>query len=242
MRAVSRAKERQMNGRRCAGNLFAGLLGICVSCVSAGASLTGAVVVSGRVPNQGKVPVTIDQYVCGTEKDAGDLLLSPRKGLRNAVVWIENPPDGAAVPAQDAKVEMDQNGCVFIPRVVIVPAGGTVDFLNSDRLLHNLHATPKLNVSFNRTQPKNRTIPVTFAKPEIVRINCDLHSWMVGWVVVAAHRYYAITGADGQFTFDGLPPGQYKLSVWHERLGTVEASAAVDGGQPRPLTIEMKAR
>ena len=87
---------------------------------------------------------------------------------------------------------MDQNGCVFIPRVVVVPAGGTVDFLNSDRLLHNIHATPKLNVSFNRTQPKDRTIPVTFAKPEIVRIDCDLHSWMVGWVVVTkawAKRY-----------------------------------------------------
>ena len=72
-----------------------------------------------------------------------------------------------------------------------VPAGGTVDFLNSDRLLHNIHATPKLNASFNRTQPKSRTIPITFDKPEIVRINCDLHSWMAGWVVVAAHPFYA---------------------------------------------------
>src|SRR5690349_9424283 len=241
-RGMRARKQRTASRRSTLGGALALVIGIAVSGAATGASITGTVVVSGPVPDQRKLPVTIDQYVCGTEKDAGDLLLSPRKGLRNAVVWIENPPDGAAVPAQDAKVEMDQNGCVFIPRVVIVPAGGTVDFLNSDRLLHNLHATPKLNVSFNRTQPKNRTIPVTFAKPEIVRINCDLHSWMVGWVVVAAHRYYAITGADGQFTFDGLPPGQYKLSVWHERLGTVEASATLDGGQPRPLTIEMKAR
>ena len=230
-----------MEGRRFTGSVLALLLGICISGRAAGASITGTVMVSGRVPVERKVPVTIDQYVCGAEKDAGDLLVSPRNGLRNAVVWIENPPPGAT-GAQDAKVEMDQNGCVFVPRVVVVPAGGTVDFLNSDRLLHNLHATPKLNVSFNRTQPKNRTIPVTFAKPEIVRINCDLHSWMVGWVVVAAHRYYAITGADGQFTFDDLPPGQYKLSVWHERLGTVETSATVGGAQPQRVSIEMKAR
>ena len=52
---------------------------------------------------------------------------------------------------------------------------------------------------FNRTQPKSRTVPVDFAKPEIVRIDCDLHSWMIGWVVVAAHPFYAITGRDGQF-------------------------------------------
>jgi len=235
-------KQRTASRRSTLGGALALVIGVAVSGAATGASITGTVVVSGPVPDQRKLPVTIDQYVCGSEKDAGDLLVSPRKGLRNAVVWIENPPAIAAAPEPAQKVQMDQNGCVFVPRVVIVPAGGTVDFLNSDRLLHNIHATPKLNVSFNRTQPKSRTIPVTFAKPEIVRINCDLHSWMVGWVVVAAHRYYAITGADGQFTFDDLPPGQYKLSIWHERLGSVETSATVAGTQPQRVTIEMKAR
>jgi plastocyanin len=217
------------------------LIGLGASGIGEAGAIKGAIVVTGAVPAQKKVDVTIDQYVCGTEKDAGDLLLSPRRELKNAVVWLDNPPSGAAEPAPATKVEIDQNGCVFIPRVVIVPAGGTVDFLNSDRLLHNIHATPKLNVSFNRTQPKNRTIPVTFAKPEIVRINCDLHSWMVGWVVVSAHPYYAITGADGQFSFDNLPPGKYDLHIWHERLGTVRASATV-GDQPARVTVEMKAR
>jgi plastocyanin len=220
--------------------LLAGLL--CAPGISLGASLKGKVVFVGSVPAQKKIDVTIDQYVCGTSKDAGDLLLSPKKELGNAVVWLEDAPAGAVAPAQPAKVEMDQNGCVFIPRVVLVPAGGTVDFLNSDRLLHNIHATPKLNVSFNRTQPKSRTIPVTFAKPEIVRINCDLHSWMVGWVVVAEHPYYAITGADGQFAFDNLPPGQYKLQVWHERLGTTQATATVGDQQAATVTVEMKSR
>jgi len=241
-RGMRARKQRTASRRSTLGGALALVIGIAVSGAATGASITGTVVVSGPVPDQRKLPVTIDQYVCGSEKDAGDLLVSPRKGLRNAVVWIENPPAIAAAPEPAQNVPMDQNGCVFAPRVVIVPAGGTVDFLNSDRLLHNIHATPKLNVSFNRTQPKSRTIPVTFAKPEIVRINCDLHSWMVGWVVVAAHRYYAITGADGQFAFDDLPPGQYKLSIWHERLGSVETSATVAGTQPQRVTIEMKAR
>lgn len=217
------------------------LLGVCAPGASDAAAIRGTVVVSGAVPAPKKVEVTIDQYVCGSDKDAGDLLVSPRKELKNAVIWLENPPPDAAAPSSSAKVEIDQNGCVFVPRVVIVPAGGTVDFLNSDRLLHNIHATPKLNVSFNRTQPKDRTIPVTFAKPEIVRINCDLHSWMVGWVVVAAHPYYAITGADGQFAFENLPAGNYKLHTWHERLGTVQTNVTV-GAQPARVTVEMKAR
>ena len=230
-----------MKGMRFA-RLFALLAGLlCVHGISLGASITGKVVFAGPVPARNKLSVTIDQYVCGTEKDAGDLLLSPKKEIKNAVVWLENAPASAVAPAQTNKVEMDQNGCAFIPRAVLVPAGGTVDFLNSDRLLHNIHATPKLNASFNRTQPKSRTIPITFDKAEIVRINCDLHSWMVGWVVVAAHPYYAITGPDGQFTFDNLPPGQYKLNVWQERLGTTQSSVTVGDQQPGRVTIEMKA-
>ncbi|TMH65319.1 MAG: hypothetical protein E6H55_03010 [Betaproteobacteria bacterium] len=219
--------------------LLVGLLG--APGLALGAAIKGKVVFAGAIPPPKKIDITIDQYVCGTAKDAGDLVLSPQKELRNAVVWLENPPAGAAAPAQTEKIEMDQNGCVFIPRIVIVPAGGTVDFLNSDRLLHNIRATPKLNASFNRTQPKSRTIPITFDKPEIIRINCELHSWMAGWVVVAAHPFYAITGADGQFSFDNLPPGQYKLQVWHERLGTVPASVTVGDQQPARVTVEMKA-
>ena len=214
---------------------------LCASGAGQAASIKGKVILVGAVPAPKKVDVTIDQYVCGKEKDAGDMLVSAQKEIRNAVVWIENAPTGPGAPAQPDKVEMDQNGCVFIPRVVVVPAGGTVDFLNSDRLLHNIHATPKLNVSFNRTQPKSRTIPVTFAKPEIVKINCDLHSWMVGWVVVAANPYYVITGADGAFAFDNLPPGQYKLRIWHELLGMQQASVTVTDKQPGRVSVEMKA-
>lgn len=232
-----------MNGARFSKCLTALLLGfLCLPGQSLGGAIKGKVVYVGGAPVQKKIDVVIDQYLCGTEQDVGDLLLSPQKEIRNTVVWIENPPANAAWPAQAKKVEMDQKGCVYIPRMVMVPVGGTVDFLNSDRLLHNIHSTPKLNVPFNLTQPKNRTIPITFTKPEIVRIVCDLHPWMVSWVVVAAHPFYAVTGSDGQFAFDNLPPGQYKLQVWHERLGTVPATVTVSDKQPALVTVEMKAR
>ena len=216
------------------GLLFGPGVGLC-------GAIKGKVVLTGAIPPPKKVDVTIDQYVCGNTKDAEELVVSPQRELKNAVVSIDNPPSGWAWPDQAKKVEMDQTKCVFIPHVLIVPAGGTVDFLNSDRLLHNIHTTPKINPAINRTQPKDRTIPFTFEKAEIVRINCDLHSWMQAWVVVAAHPYYAITGADGQFGFDNLPPGQYKLQVWHERLGTVPASITVGDQQPARVTVEMKA-
>lgn len=228
--------------KRCAGLSGLALAALCLPALCAAGAIQGKVLLAGAVPVQGKVAVTIDQYLCGTEKDANDLIVSPRREIANAVAWLENAPPDAAWPAGAEKAAIDQKGCVFVPRVVIVPAGGSVDFLNNDRLLHNIHATPKLNVSFNRTQPKDRTIAVTFAKPEIVRIDCDLHSWMTAWVVVAAHPYYAVTKGDGQFVFDNLPPGPYRLQVWHERLGTVPVDVTVPGKGNATVSVEMKPR
>lgn len=209
--------------------LFAGCLAS--SGWALGGDLTGNVLFTGALPERPKVPVTIDQYICGKEKDADDLVLGPNRGVQNAVVWIENAPAGAKWPAQ-GKVEMDQKGCVFAPRVVVVPVGGTVDFLNSDRLLHNVHSVSKENPEFNRTQPRNRTISVTFAKPEVVTINCDLHSWMKSWVVVAEHPFYAVTDAAGAFRIPNVPPGKYRLRMWQEALGQSvrEVSVGAQGG------------
>ncbi len=204
--------------------------------------IQGRVVVAGPVPPPAKVPITIDQYVCGMEQVQGDWLVSPAREIRNVVVWLENPPPGAPAPPPAAPVAMDQKECVFVPRVIVVPAAGTVEFLNSDRLLHNLHSVSKDNPSFNRTQPKGRTIPITFARPEIVRIDCDLHSWMRGWVVVAPHAFYAVTDAQGRFRFPALPAGQYTLRSWHERLGESSRPVTVPADGDAPVTIELRAR
>ena len=126
-----------------------------------------------------------------------------------------------------APVFLDQRQCVFIPRVALVPAGGTVEFLNSDRLLHNIHSTSRANAVFNRTQPKGRTIPITFTKPEIVRISCDLHGWMRAWVVVMEHPFHAVTGSAGEVAPTNVPPGKYTLNVWHEALGAVTKDVTV---------------
>jgi plastocyanin len=206
---------------------------------AAAGEIQGRVVLAGNSPPPRKLPITIDQYVCGNEQIAGDLAVSAAGEVRNAVVWLENPPAGAPSTAPAATTSMDQKECVFTPRVVLVRTPGTVEFLNSDRLLHNLHSVSKDNPSFNRTQPKGRTIPITFARPEMVRIDCDLHSWMRAWVVIAPHAFYAVTDGQGRFTFDQVPPGEYTLRLWHERLG--ESSRAVKVGDgATPLTIQLR--
>ena len=209
---------------------------------AAGGAIKGTVTLKGAAPEMKKLAVTIDQYVCGKEKNPEELVLSPQGGIRSAVVWLEKPPAGAPAAALASTATLDQKDCVFAPRVVVVPAGGKIDFLNSDRLLHNLHSTPSANPPFNRTQPKGRTITIAFEKPEIIRVTCDLHSWMRGWVVVAEHPYYALTGGAGEFEFKGLAPGRYTLKVWQERLGTVSKEVVVGDQDPTPVTLEMPAR
>ena len=223
-------------------------LGIAAACVvlgplvATGGEIQGRVVIAGDVPPPTKMPVTIDQYVCGTEKPAGDLVVSPAREVQSVVVWLENPPQGAPSTPPASPVQMDQKECAFTPRVVLVPAPGTVEFLNSDRLLHNLHATPTANAAFNRTQPKGRTITISFSHPEIIRVTCDLHSWMRAWVVVADHPFYALTNSTGEFELRGLPAGRYTLKVWQELLGTVSRDVVVGDQDSAAVTVEMPAR
>ena len=205
-------------------------------------TVKGTVVLKGRTPELNKLAVTIDQYVCGKEKNPEDLVLSPQKGIRSAVVWLDRPPAATSGEALPSTTSMDQKECMFTPRVVVVPAGGKIDFLNSDRLLHNLHSTPSANPPFNRTQPKGRTITISFSQPEIIRVTCDLHSWMRGWVVVADHPFYALTNGAGEFELRGLPAGRYTLKVWQERLGTISKEVVVTDQEPTAVTVEMPAR
>ena len=224
---------------------IARIIGAAVFCtvatgvVSAG-TIKGNVRYAGAPVERKKLPVTIDQYLCGKEKEAGDLVLSSTNGISNAVVSLNGLPPGAKVAGNPARVKMDQKQCVFVPRVVVVPVGGTVEFLNSDRLLHNVKSGGKENPSFNRAQPHARSISISFRSPELLRVDCDLHSWMRGWVVVAEHPYYVVTSEEGEFVFEKVPPGKYTLQVWQETLGMVNQEVTVAGEGSQTVTVRMQ--
>ena len=203
------------------------------------ATLKGNVRYTGTRVEKKTFPVTIDQYLCGKEKEAGDLVISSTNGIQNAVVSLQGVPPGTKAPANSEPPKMDQKQCVFVPRVVIVPEGGTVEFLNSDRLLHNVRGGGKENPPFNRAQPHARTIAIVFRNPEVLRVDCDLHSWMRGWIVVAEHPFYAVTNEEGQFVLDNVPPGKYKLQVWQETLGTVSQEVVVPRDGIQSITVRM---
>src|SRR4029079_991505 len=100
---------------------------------------------------------------------------------------------------------------------------------NSDGVLHNVHALPKINSQFNRAMPPTvKEASATFDKPEgMFPVKCDVHPWMNAFVGVFTHPFYAVTGPDGKFTISGLPPGTYEITAWQERLGTQTATVIV---------------
>jgi plastocyanin len=205
-----------------------------------GETIKGNVRYAGAPIERKKMPVTIDQYICGKEKEPEDLLLSSNNGIRNAVVSLQNPPPNARRDWKLPPAKMDQKQCSFVPRVVIVPVGESMEFLNSDRLLHNVRSAAKENSPFNRAQPHARTISFVFKQPELLRVDCDLHSWMRGWVVVAAHPFYAVTNEQGEFSLENVPPGKYTLQIWQESLGTVTQDVTVGNKATATVTVEMR--
>ena len=216
--------------------LIAPVLAAALATVAAQAGeIVGKVKYAGTAPAPKKLEVTKDQAVCGkVEHLEESLLVGADKGVKNVVVNLGDPKDGKKMTVPPKNPAIDQNGCRFVPRIQIIPAGASVDIINDDGILHNIHTWSKDNPSFNKAQPKfKKVMTEKFDKPEIFRISCDVHSWMTGWLIIAGHPYYALSDNAGSFKIADVPAGTYTLEYWHEKLGkqtkqvTVPATGSV---------------
>jgi len=162
--------------------------------------------------------------------------------VEHAIVWIEAGLGDRVSAVPEAPVEIDQVGCVYVPRVTAVRVGQPLLFKNTDRTLHNVHGKPEAASGWNFALPRpgsERTMSIDHAEVPI-SVRCDLHPWMQGWVGAFEHPYFAVTGPDGAFSLRNVPPGTYTLSAWHERLGTTTQTAtlAPRGAETVDLVLE----
>jgi len=171
-------------------------------------------------------PIAMDaDPVCAglhtTPVDTNEIALKDGK-LGNVFVYVKSGLEGQSFPVPTEKKEIDQVGCQYTPRVMGVQVGQALAIKNTDATLHNVHALPTANPEFNQAQPQGLPpFDKTFDKPEVaVHVKCDVHPWMTSWVGVVDNPYYAVSGDDGAFSIDKLPPGKYTLEAWHEKLGT----------------------
>jgi len=144
---------------------------------------------------------------------------------RRAVVYFETAPRGAFEDRTHPRATLDQRDERFVPQVVAVTVGTTVDFPNNDRTYHNVFSLSKTKRFDLGRYAAGRSKSVRFDRPGIVRVFCDIHSHMNAFILVFAHRYFDVTDAHGRYRIDGVPPGSYTLSAWIE--GSVRDQRAV---------------
>lgn len=201
-------------------------------------SITGTVVLNGRAPAGDPINMASDPYCDGQPKSVTAEYVAGTGGtLQNVFVYVKDGLGNRRFPVPPAAVRLDQKSCQYAPRVVGIQVGQILEIHNSDSTLHNMHAMPEHNQEFNKAlaQPGlNHTH--TFSTAEVmVPFKCDVHRWMRAWLGVVDHPFHAVTGADGTFSLNGLPPGTYTIEAWHERLGrqtqtvTIGASEAKSG-------------
>ena len=157
-----------------------------------------------------------------------------------SVVYIEAIP-GKTFPAPAEKVVVDQKGLLFQPHVVAVPVGSTVEFLNSDKVAHNIFwpsVAGNKKMSHNLgTWPSGQKREFKFDTPGIVPLLCNVHPEMSAYVLVAPTPYFALTDADGNYKITNLPEGQYTASAWHEGMKVQSKPVKVAGEAALDFTL-----
>ena len=197
--------------------------------------ISGKVALRGRAP--AREPIRIDEdLACVQLNPQGmrtETVLAGADGaVANVFVYVKSGLEGKtfAPPPPTATVTIDQRNCRFAPRMIGIRTGQTLRVTNSDPVTHNIHPQPKQNRDWNQSQAEGApALERRFVRPEMmVRVKCNVHSWMRAYINVMEHPYFAVTGPDGSFEIKDLPPGDYTLETLQEKLPPQEIKVHLD--------------
>lgn len=208
---------------------------------SATGSLEGRVRLEGPAPANPLIRMGADpkcaRINAGTRRRQEIVLRSDDGGLANAFVYLAGPLPSEPPPATPVRV--DQRNCLYTPRVVGVQVGQRLRFENSDPTVHNVHGVSLQGNDFNTSQPQaGLAFEVRPTKPEVMlRVKCDIHSWMVLYVGVVDHPYFAVTDETGRFRIDRIPAGWQTVQVWHEYYGSEAVKVEIKPGSTAAVEL-----
>lgn len=195
-------------------------------------SLKGSVRFEGPQPK--RAPVRMDELsrkLHQSQPRDESVLVGKSGGLANVFVYVKNPPPGEYKPPGEPAI-LDQQGSIFTPRVQGVRVGQELLMKNGDPFIHNVRSLSRKNRQFNIVQPQGTPDrKKTFDQAEgPITLKCDFHRWMEAHLWVMDHPFYAVTNAEGEFEISDLPPGDYEVSAWHEKLGEQSEEITVRKG------------
>jgi plastocyanin len=167
------------------------------------------------------------------------------KPASDAVVSVEGLPQESLRPQLSndkfKRAFMDQRDIKFIPRVLPVLVGTRVDFRNNDKTFHNVFSTSEAKKFDIGLQPPGKTRSVAFDKPGVVRILCNVHPDMEGFIVVKGHPYFSAADKQGSYQINAVPVGKYRLDIWHPDFGTqVLPFELVREGEVLAIDVDLK--
>lgn len=208
--------------------------------VTNGVRLNGTVLFTGTRPADSTATPARDQNVCGTAITVPTLVLRD-SSLADVVVWLDDVRTGRALPVS-RRFELVSQKCVFTPRVQAIVAGGALNVRNDDPVIHRSHAIDSRTGETVTDLPftdAGQVIPVDrqLTAPVLLEVKSTSHPWMRAWVATFDHPYFAVTGENGVFSIDGVPPGSYTLKAWHPALGVTSHPLTV-GAEGAAVTVK----
>jgi len=207
-------------------------------------SVSGTVHFAGKPPERIRIDMSQDPAcsMTGGENLAEQYVVHDGK-LANVYIYVKSGP-AAAMSASDnstAPVVLDQVGCRYVPHVIAVMQGGSVEFRNSDDTMHNIHTMPTVsaNKEIDVSQgPKGAPQIRQFLQPEVMMpVRCNNHPWMNAFINVSATPFFAVTDANGRFEINGLPAGTYTLAAVHEKMGEQTITVTVKPHETEPASF-----
>jgi len=209
----------------------------------AGGTVTGVITYTGTPPkmkpiDMSKEPTCAKQHATPVMTEGA--VTGPGNTLADVVVYVSAGDQGGAQAS--TPVRYDQKGCQYLPHVAVMETGQPLEIYNDDETSHNIHPMPKLNSEWNKSQPPGTPpIQTSFDKAEFIPVKCNVHPWMHGYFAVLKTSHYTVSGPDGAFKLEGLPPGKYTLTAWHERFGTQTAEVTITGSETQTVKFVFRA-
>jgi hypothetical protein len=208
-------------------------------------TILGTISFAGKPPEPLRIDMSADE-ICQTENPdpSTDWIVVTRHKLANVVIYVRGGLlNTYSFEAPSPEVTLEHKGCQYVPHVLGMQTSQTLKVFNSDQTVHNTRAMPKNNPEWNQSQPPGKAaIDLRFRAPELfVPMRDNQHPWEKAYVGVFSHPFFSVSATDGSYRISGVPPGQYTVVAWHEKLGEQTVNLFLAGSEQRSLDFTFKA-